>query len=213
MKEDGEARLPCRQGGLEHIVRADEACDSCSAHCVWKEHVPSSRDIRAALAFRGAKESRTGGSAEPQLHLQHVCQDCRSTFPEEMELPKVQDLEQRVDPGEPAPSGQCPKCGALCHLEAAEATASSCPTPPTIVVFVEGGVVQAVEGEAAVRVIVCDFCVTGGTLKVAGRPCHVKAWDSPEPPSSAFGEVLALLDRRDGQVANALHGGPHKERR
>lgn len=28
----------------------------------------------------------------------------------------ISHIWERVDPGEPMPAGQCPKCGALCHL-------------------------------------------------------------------------------------------------
>lgn len=44
----------------------------------------------------------------------HYCQNCdwRGT---ESQLDDIQDLHQRVDPGEPMPAGECPECGALCH--------------------------------------------------------------------------------------------------
>ena len=45
-----------------------------------------------------------------------VCQNCRARWPSQDLLP-VQDIFQRVAPGEPMPSGECPDCGALCHPE------------------------------------------------------------------------------------------------
>ena len=42
------------------------------------------------------------------------CQNCGETFANSDLLP-VTDLEQRVAPGEPMPSGECPNCGALCQ--------------------------------------------------------------------------------------------------
>ena len=43
-----------------------------------------------------------------------ACQNCDWTGPEEA-LDPIKDIHQRVAPGEPMPSGECPKCGALCH--------------------------------------------------------------------------------------------------
>lgn len=42
------------------------------------------------------------------------CEDCRDLIPDAEVLP-ARDLSQRVVPGEPMPSGECPACGALCH--------------------------------------------------------------------------------------------------
>ncbi len=66
---------------------------------------------------------------------------------------------------------------------------------PTIVVFVEGGVVQGVEGNTPVRVILCDFDCTEEKHRVAGRPCHIGVWEPPEAPSEEFTEVLSLAGR------------------
>ena len=43
-----------------------------------------------------------------------LCQNC-STILTEDELVPARDLGQRVAPGEPFPSGECPDCGALCQ--------------------------------------------------------------------------------------------------
>lgn len=43
------------------------------------------------------------------------CQSCGSCYPES-HLNPIQDLNQRVEAGEPMPSGECPDCGALCQL-------------------------------------------------------------------------------------------------
>jgi hypothetical protein len=45
---------------------------------------------------------------------QHECQNCAELWGEE-ELKEIKDIFQRVAPGEPMPSGECPECGALCH--------------------------------------------------------------------------------------------------
>jgi hypothetical protein len=45
----------------------------------------------------------------------HICQNCEGRFPSQDALDPIHDLFERVAAGEPMPSGQCPKCGALCH--------------------------------------------------------------------------------------------------
>lgn len=42
------------------------------------------------------------------------CDDCGKKFTDE-ELKEVRHLSMRVDPGGTMPSGECPKCGALCY--------------------------------------------------------------------------------------------------
>jgi hypothetical protein len=44
------------------------------------------------------------------------CQDCQWKG-DEADCDAIEDIFERVDPGEPMPSGQCPKCGALCQPE------------------------------------------------------------------------------------------------
>ena len=44
-----------------------------------------------------------------------VCDNCGRIFPEE-KLNDIQDLAQRLDTGGEVPSGECPRCGALCYL-------------------------------------------------------------------------------------------------
>jgi len=47
--------------------------------------------------------------------MKSKCDNCNRLF-HTAELPKVKDLDKRVSAGEPMPSGECPTCGALCHL-------------------------------------------------------------------------------------------------
>ena len=42
------------------------------------------------------------------------CQNCEAINPAS-KLRPIEDIHQRVEPGEPMPSGECPECGALCH--------------------------------------------------------------------------------------------------
>jgi len=67
---------------------------------------------------------------------------------------------------------------------------------PTVIVWVEGGLVQGVESDGRVRVIVCDFdcTVEEQAARVDGRPCVVFEWDPPDKPGEEFGDVIELLD-------------------
>ena len=44
------------------------------------------------------------------------CQDCSALWDEENLLKEIPDLQMRVAPGEPMPTGECPNCRAVCHL-------------------------------------------------------------------------------------------------
>jgi len=44
------------------------------------------------------------------------CQNC-NWMGERKDCDPIDDILERVAPGEPMPAGQCPKCGALCHWE------------------------------------------------------------------------------------------------
>jgi hypothetical protein len=48
--------------------------------------------------------------------MKHECQDCGKKW-DEAQLREVKHLLERVAPGEPMPSGECPECGAVCHPE------------------------------------------------------------------------------------------------
>jgi hypothetical protein len=45
----------------------------------------------------------------------HRCQNCGAIH-KTNKLNEVKHLTERVAPGEPMPSGECPKCGALCQV-------------------------------------------------------------------------------------------------
>lgn len=44
----------------------------------------------------------------------HECQNCGKLWTEE-QLNEVENLEQRVAPGDTVPTGECPECGAVCQ--------------------------------------------------------------------------------------------------
>lgn len=50
------------------------------------------------------------GASEPFS----ACQDCTWVGPDRL-LHEIRDLHERVAPGEPMPSGECPVCHALCQ--------------------------------------------------------------------------------------------------
>jgi hypothetical protein len=51
---------------------------------------------------------------EPTYKAEHVaeCQNCSIRTPES-QLNEIKDYSERVEPGESAPAGECPECGAL----------------------------------------------------------------------------------------------------
>lgn len=46
--------------------------------------------------------------------MKSQCQNCAEVWPDD-ELDPIKDLHQRVAPGEPMPTGECPNCGCLCQ--------------------------------------------------------------------------------------------------
>ena len=46
----------------------------------------------------------------------YECQNCGAEW-EQDDLNPIQDIDQRVLPGEFMPGGECPECGAVCHSE------------------------------------------------------------------------------------------------
>lgn len=53
----------------------------------------------------------------------YVCGNCDHKTKDEWDLLPIQDIGQRVLPGEPMPAGECPKCHALVHAEDREPSA------------------------------------------------------------------------------------------
>jgi len=52
---------------------------------------------------------------ESAFYDRSACQNCGKEW-DNGQLNPIQDIHQRVEPGEPMPSGECPDCGALCQL-------------------------------------------------------------------------------------------------
>jgi hypothetical protein len=43
------------------------------------------------------------------------CQNCQREWPDSVLINPIPDLMERIAPGEPMPSGECPGCGAVCQ--------------------------------------------------------------------------------------------------
>ena len=46
----------------------------------------------------------------------HTCDNCGIVWTAD-ELERIEDIENRIDPGSVVPSGECPACGSLCYPE------------------------------------------------------------------------------------------------
>lgn len=57
-------------------------------------------------------KTKTALSIEEQGH---ECQNCGKLWDYEQLEQEIDRLAERVSPGEPMPSGECPSCGALCQ--------------------------------------------------------------------------------------------------
>ncbi len=53
---------------------------------------------------------------DPPIGEESLCQNCGWQGPDSSLKTPIPDIFQRVDPGEEMPSGECPDCGALCHI-------------------------------------------------------------------------------------------------
>ena len=97
---------------------------------------------------------------------------------------------------------QCLHCGWSEHVPGSDAIAAAltlradenAAVRPTVVVWVEGGLVQGVEADAPARLLVCDFdCQEEDAARIDGRACALSEWDPPDGPSEEFGKVLKLV--------------------
>jgi len=88
--------------------------------------------LRAARAYVDTEDACASNEHQEAVKLQeeidgvlqahdtqypHRCQDCGDQFRDDQVVPldQVKNLLERVSPGEPMPSGECPECGALCQ--------------------------------------------------------------------------------------------------
>lgn len=100
---------------------------------------------------RDLQEGPTAGELDAEMFCSRSrCQNCGKEW-NDTDLDDPAHIWERVAPGEPFPSGECPDCGALCQPIADPAE------PITVAVFVRGGMVQDIAAPEGVRVIVLDF--------------------------------------------------------
>lgn len=88
-------------------------------------------------------------------HDDHKCCNC-GIHVNTKDLVEIENLGQRISAGEIVPSGECPRCGALCHPWAPGLKRSS---PSTVVVTISGGVAdaQAMPTSSQVQILMIDF--------------------------------------------------------
>ena len=112
---------------------------------------------------------------------------------------------------------QCMQCGWSEHVPGEDDIAAaltlrkedSTPARPTVVVWVEGGLVQGVETDGAARVLVCDFdCEEEDASRIDGRACTVSDWNPPDEPGKEFEEALraASPEGRKPEAQEQPHG-------
>lgn len=85
-------------------------CTDCGEQ--WDDEWDSMCDDECPSCQRAFTPYRSEGLGEGE---DAECQGCGERWDEDQLLP-VQDLFARVAPGEPMPMGECPGCGALCHM-------------------------------------------------------------------------------------------------
>ena len=108
---------------------------------IWPGEKDKSHMIRTVT--KAVKEARAGlipSEETDGLNLaNNVCQNCCQTWRDDQLAEITHGIWERVSPGELMPSGECPECGALCHP-----IKNALTEQPEPVIFVEGGLVQAV---------------------------------------------------------------------
>jgi hypothetical protein len=72
-------------------------------------------DMRAGVLKAELVHADAGEVLPVEEEPKHQCQNCERQFGEDELVNPIPDLGQRVAPGEPMPSGECPACGALCQ--------------------------------------------------------------------------------------------------
>jgi hypothetical protein len=98
------------------------------------------------------KEKRTDAAASAATS---ECGNCEWKGRPTIELQAVPDLAQRLDPGSVVPSGECPKCGALCYLQKPRGNAAL--PAAKAVIEIKGGCLQTVYATVPLAVVLRDW--------------------------------------------------------
>ena len=63
-EQDVDIGCPCCRGRVEHFPDQDGAADYQCNHCGWREHIPSSQDIAAALTLWKGDQGKSSATTE-----------------------------------------------------------------------------------------------------------------------------------------------------
>lgn len=195
---NGTDGCPCCGREIESSPDQEGSCDFYCTRCSWHQHMPGEEElaelgVRQPVAAPVPKWSPAGINVDLELLKRQAAILGRAVEGKGLVEEDLQCLEglwefahsviDSLEAG-PRPDG----------VPSDHAT----PLRPTIVVWVEGGVVQGVEADGPARVLVCDFdCVEEHAPRVGDRPCAVLPWDPPEKPSKEFAEILRLEATQD----------------
>lgn len=102
---------PDQQQWFHDMVEAPTADEAEGYICALRDYVIADDALPVETVRQWTKPGEPDYSTDDTLAQ---CQDCQAIHPTS-ELKTIEDYFQRVEPGEPAPSGECPECGALCQ--------------------------------------------------------------------------------------------------
>jgi len=81
--------------------------------------------------------------------MSHICDSCATIYQNIDDLNPAENLNMRLEPGSIVPSGECPKCGALCYPETSIEN-------QTIIVEMNSGIVEDVYTSGPLEYIIID---------------------------------------------------------
>ena len=106
------------RGALTDLVVVQVDCSTENEHSMMLECPKCKNSVSVEAELAGGYAIVTADSINnpprKQSKVWHACGMCGLKC-KEGALREIRDLFQRVAPGEPMPSGQCPHCGSLCH--------------------------------------------------------------------------------------------------
>jgi hypothetical protein len=99
--------------GNATLVTADVTCSTENEHSiVWECDCGERNDVAAEIWDLATLDPIPEHVNDSQTHS--ICDNCGRKWTNGRLRP-IQDLVQRLDPNGAAPTGQCPKCSALCY--------------------------------------------------------------------------------------------------